>query len=303
MLGPLAFIIYINDIDATVATIDMILKFADDTKLGNRAMNQEDRDNLQVCLNNLVDWADLWGMEFNINKCKVMHLGRQNINHTYYMNNVPLSTTNEERDVGIIVHNSLKPNRQCTEAAKRANIVLGQITRSFMYRDRFVFLRLYKQYVRCHLEYCVQAWSPWTAGDIEVLEAVQRRAVRQISGLKGSSYEEKLEELGLESLVDRRKRLDLIQTYKIINGVDNVNKDNWFRLTDNTSLRQIRLSSHPHNLVRQIVSRTDVRNNSFSQRVINNWNNLPDHVKNSRNVYQFKKNYSRFLQDARSANQ
>ena len=62
--------------------------------------------------------------------------------------------------------------------------VLGQITRTFQYRDKHVFLQLYKQYVRPHLEFSVQAWNPWLVGDIELLEKVQRRAVSFVQGLK-----------------------------------------------------------------------------------------------------------------------
>ena len=65
--------------------------------------------------------------------------------------------------------------------------------------------------------------------DIEILEKVQRRAVNLISGLKGVSYEEKLKELGILSLEKRRKRFDLIQTYKILSGIDQVDSSIWFR--------------------------------------------------------------------------
>ena len=71
--------------------------------------------------------------------------------------------------------NSLKPSLQCTQAANRAFAILKQITRTFMYRDRKVFLLLYKQFVRCHLEFAIPAWSPWLIQDIEILERVQKK--------------------------------------------------------------------------------------------------------------------------------
>ena len=95
---------------------------------------------------------------------------------------------------------------------KKANLVLGRMARSFTYRDKNVWVRLYKTYVRPHLEYCVQSWSPWTQADIKVLEDVQRRAIRMVSGLQGDSYEGKLAELGLLTLEERRIRGDLLQT-------------------------------------------------------------------------------------------
>ena len=96
-------------------------------------------------------------------------------------------------------------------------MVLGQITRAFHFRDSKVFLNLYKQYVRPHLEFSVAAWAPWTQEDIETLEKIQRRAVRAVSGLKSHSYEERLTELKLPSLSERRREIDMVQTYKTVN--------------------------------------------------------------------------------------
>ena len=70
------------------------------------------------------------------------------------------------------------------------------LKRSLTYRDKDTFIKLYKTYVRCHLEYAVQVWNPWLAQDIENLESVQRRAIRMCHGLSGT-YEEKLAEVGL----------------------------------------------------------------------------------------------------------
>ena len=74
----------------------------------------------------------------------------------------------------------------------------------------------------CHLEFAVPAWSPWLQGDIETLEKVQCRAINLVVGLRGRTYKEKLAELGMRTLENRRKRLDLVQTFKIIKGIDKV---------------------------------------------------------------------------------
>ena len=115
-----------------------------------------------------------------------MHVGRANPRAEYKMNGHVLATTVAERDIGVKVQNSFRPSLQCSETAQRANAVLGQISRAFHFRDRRIFMQLYKQYVRPHLEFAAPAWSPWTQGDKETLEKVQRRAVRMVSGLQGS---------------------------------------------------------------------------------------------------------------------
>ncbi|MGH0179132.1 UNVERIFIED_CONTAM: hypothetical protein FKN15_000718, partial [Acipenser sinensis] len=82
----------------------------------------------------------------------------------------------------------MSSSRQCGEAIKKANKMLGYIVRSVEFKSREVMLKLYNALVRPHLEYCVQFWSPRYKKDIAALERVQRRATRIIPGLKGMSY-------------------------------------------------------------------------------------------------------------------
>jgi len=136
-------------------------------------------------------------MVFNASKCKVIHFGKNNPKYLYTMGGFApggtvLESSKEEKDIVVIISDSLKPSSQCAVAARKANQVLGQMSRSFHYRDRFTWIKLYKVYVRPHLEYAVQAWSPWTQEDINLLENVQRRALRMTSGLAGETYEERL---------------------------------------------------------------------------------------------------------------
>jgi hypothetical protein len=167
------------------------VKFTDDTKGGKVIVNTEDRDKLQQALDSLCDWADKWGMSFNLGKCKFMHVETHNPAYEYFMRVVRLEETEEER----AVTQNLKPSAQCSKAAGRASAVLGQLRRNFHYRDRYTFLRLYKQYVRPHLEFSAPAWSPWLQGDKDTLEKVQEKAV---------NYLEKCAKLGLETLEKRR---------------------------------------------------------------------------------------------------
>ena len=105
------------------------------------------------------------------------------------------------------------------------------------------------------------------------------------SGLAGETYEERLIEVGLTSLEARPLRGDLIQTWKILHGYDNVNESSWFSRTCETANRLTRQSNCSFNLnVKQFNS--NVRKNSFSVRVINPWNSLPDHIKESLKHFQ-----------------
>ena len=131
------------------------------------------------------------------------------------MDGVPLKVTECEKDIGVYIQPSLKPSYHIAEAVKTANRVLGMLSKNFTFRDRYHFIKLYKQRVRCHLEYAVQVWNPWLAQDIENIESVQKRAIRMCRGLSGT-YEEKLKAVGLTTLCERRVRGDMIQTYTIL---------------------------------------------------------------------------------------
>ena len=250
-------------------------------------MNVEDGQVLQDCLDMLVDWANKWGMKFNTGKCKVMHVGSSNLRIQYSMSGQVLETT--ERDIGVLVSAGMKPARQCLKAAQTAGSVLGQISRAFHYRDRKTFVKLYKQYVRPHLEFAVTAWSPWTVADKESLERVQRRAVKMISGLASNDYHERLAELGMETLEERRHRMDMAQVYKIVTGKDKVNSDTWFTMARDGE-RLTRGNAHLLSLKQQ-RSRLEVRKNFFSQRVVESWNAIPAVIKDSKNVSSFKRLY------------
>ena len=160
VLGPILFSIFIDDLDKYATEIDLVLKFADDTKGLQEVKGTEDRDKLQRTLDRLSEWAADWGLAFNVAKCKIMHIGKNNSCYEYTMSGVRLEVVEEERDIGVIVHKSLKPTKQCKKAADMASAVLRQLCKNFHYRDRHTFKKLYVQYVRPHVEFASPAWSP-----------------------------------------------------------------------------------------------------------------------------------------------
>ena len=280
--NPHLFTIFIDDLDDYAELIDMLAKYADDSQGLQEIKGIEDRT-----LHRLMDWAKDWGMEFNVDKCKIMHVGRNNPQFEYSMGGTTLRAVEEEKDIGVTIHNSLKPSRHCKKIADTANAVLRQLTRNFHFRDRHIFKKLYTQYVRPHVEFASPAWSPWNEADKEIIEKVQMKAVKMISGLSGSSYKEKCLELGLETLEERRKQQDLLQTYKICNGKDRVRPEILFKKIGDHPERNTRYTSDPLNITGS-RARLDIRKNSYAVRAVTDWNNLTNEAKSSRSVAVFK---------------
>jgi hypothetical protein len=165
--------------------------------------------------------------------------------------------------------------------------VLKTIWRNFYYRDKKVYVNLYKQYVRPHLEFSAAAWSPWQEGDKALLERVQEKAVNAISGMAGLTCVEKCRVLDIETLETRREQQDLLLTYKILNGIGNIEYSGLFTKLQRETART-RLAAGHDNLALP-VARSEVRRNSFAVRVVSKWNGLPDEIKMSSGVDEFKR--------------
>ena len=292
VLGPLLFLLFIDDLDDSLDSF--LEKFADDTKIFREVNNNQDRNKLQRDLDELMKWTTGSLMKFNIGKCKIMHMGSKNCKFRYNLNGIDLQEVSEEKDLGIMMNNNLKSGLQCEAAAKKGNQILGLIWRSFSQLDKNMLLRLYKLLVRPHLEYAVQAWSPHLAKDIIKLEGVQRRATRMIQGFRGLEYLERLKRCGLTTLKTRRIRGDMIETYKIMTGQEGVDKENFFR-------HPFRTSGRGHNLkLYKGKCKLDIRKFFFSNRVVDEWNKLPQDVVASKNVNEFKARIDKhFLDEGR----
>ena len=131
-------------------------------------------------------------------------------------------------------------------------------------------------------------WSPWTQGDRDVLEAVHWRAVGMVTNLKGQGYNERLAEMGMITLEERRRRGDLVQVYKVLSGKDKVDYRRWFDLAQPREGASSTRSTSGTLNVKRNEGKLELRKNFCSVRVCDDWNNLPDLVKQQPTTNSFK---------------
>ena len=292
VLGPLLFILYVNDIPEIVKA--KVKMYADDTKVYE---DQTQCSSLQLDLKRLEEWSRKWLLKFNELKCKVMYFGKNNPKQTYTLGNTELEKVTTEKDLGVHITDDAKPSQQCIEAAKKASQALGFVKRTFSYYDRHSFSVLYKTYIRSKMEFAVQAWNPYLKKDIECLEKIQHRATKLVPELRNLEYNERLKALNLTTLEERRERGDLIETYKILTGKENIDREKFFTLRDNSSTRGNSMKIYKPRLQKCILQRM----NFFSVRVVNAWNCLPDQVVSAPSVNSFKNRLDRYYRNRHGA--
>ena len=285
VLGPVLFIIYINDIPEVV--VSDIYLFADDTKILQLITKEEDSISLQHDLENLKLWSDKWLLKFNSDKCHILTLGKfENIKHThhYSMDGVELEHVSVEKDLGVLIDEELIFEEHIMEKVKKANAIVGLIRRSFSYLDGRLFKKLFTTFVRPHLEYCAVVWNPHFKKHIKIIENVQVRATKLIDGFNKLNYTERLQRLGLPTLIYRRARGDMIELYKHFNTYDKT------CLSTSFQPRSRSTRSHDRQLIWNIPKdgAHGVQTNSFYYRSVNIWNTLPGKVVTAPNINAFK---------------
>ena len=265
--------------------LNYVSLFADDLKM---YASSSRRDIIQADLDRLSLWQDTWLLKFNTqdNKCKVMHVGAKNPKNKYFLDGVELPEIESEKDLGVFVSQNWNWNHHIDSIVKKANSSSAWILRTVITRSLEVMSLIYKTVIRPHLEYCVQLWSPvpshgnWAS--IISIEDVQRKFTRAIDGIGLLTYKERLEKLGLTTLLERRARGDLIETFRILSGIADYG----------SSLFQPSRSGR--NLISRPGDQNSFKHNFFSRRVISYWNKLPLNVKNAESVNQFKNRLDKF---------
>ena len=222
VLGPLLFLVYINDIVEVVES-DIRL-FADDTTM---FVSTPDHAQSSTVLNNdlrsLSAWAKQWLVTFSPPKTQTMCISLREhdaAHHPLYFEDVQLPIVNEHKHLGVIISDNLSWSPHISQLIDKAGVILNSMSYLQYKLDRKTLETTYFSFVRPILEYSCVVWSDCTQHDSELLESVQKRAARIVSGgTRGTSRETLYKELGWQSLKDRRDFHCLCHFYKIMNDL------------------------------------------------------------------------------------
>ena len=289
VLGPLLFIIYINDLLELIKS--PCLMYADDIKIWRELQTDADPDILQQDLDNLMIWSSSWQIPINLDKCSYMHIGRDDDVNAYHLNGWLLDMTLCERDLGVMVSSTLKTAAHTDRVCAAARRMLGAIRRSFAKLTPTAFTLLYACHVRPRLEYGGTAAYPITLGELEQIERVQRAATRLVDGFSNMNYEERLEALNMFPQGYRRVRGDLIMMRQILRGEISADLGFGIELRSDDRCR-----GHSFTLRKLPPGKLSHRYR-LSRRAVNLWNSLPAAVVEEENMDTFKRKLDEHLRD------
>ena len=228
-------------------------------------------------------------------KCKILHLGKNNPKHEYTIkegtNISTLEETKCEKDLGVNIDPELNFNNHIKLTIKKARRMSGMILRNITFKSKSILVPLFKTLIRPILEYGNSVWCPYLKRDIDDIERVQRHFTKRIHCVKNLEYEDRLRALQLPSLEFRRIRGDLIEAYKILKGKYDT-KTTKSLLTVNNNITR----SNSLKLVKDRVN-TNKYLKFFPNRVTNIWNKLPNHIVSVDNLNIFKNKIDDFLKD------
>ena len=201
ILGPLLFLVYMDNIPQCIKHDSKVAIFAGDSKLFKIIEKPSDKFSFQQDLMQLSIWSDTWEMCLSIPKCKALNISRKKTptKWEYHVNGSPLARDSKIKDLGITVTNTLQWSLHIKVISSKANRMLGLIRRVCRdINDPDIEKILYYSIVRPQIEYACELWSSYTLKDKLLLENVQRRATKFIlSYPRDMSYRDWLRKLSL----------------------------------------------------------------------------------------------------------
>ena len=315
ILGPLLFVLFINDMFSCISQGTNIALYADDTKIWREILSCSDNFILQQDIDKLFEWSSMNKMNFHKKKCKVLSVTLQrnildnlpfNIFH-YELNGTIIDYVTSQTDLGVIVNTKLLWGAHCNELVTKARSRLGLLGRTCHFTTNKRQKRsFYLSLVRSMFEHCSVVWSPQRATNINKFVAIQKRAIKWINGEQFVSYSDEVlfeKEKELDILPVKLKFIynDLLMFYKIVNRLVPITLPSYISLCQPDDVRYTRRNAPIHNLTDtttfqcNITPSCDTFKNSFFHRTMHYWNSLPVSVRQSERISVFKTSLKHYL--------
>ncbi len=270
ILGPLLFIIYINDMPNEIS-LSSIYVFADDTKLIKRQCTQDDLSILQSDLNNLLNWCNKWSLALNASKCIHIKFGHCTSSSHLELGELPIKLQDSHKDLGITVQSALSWTPHINTICQKAYCSLGLIRRNTqVHHNRITKRKLYITLVRSNLTYCSQLWRPHLHKNISKIEKIQRRATKYILNNSTLDYKSRLINTHLLPMMywlELQDTLFLIKCFQ--------NKYENFDITNYLSFSSTNTRSSSSSKLTYKFSRTNTTRHFYFSRITKLWNSLP----------------------------
>ena len=296
ILGPLLFVLFINDINIVIQKDSNIWLYADDMKLARSIKTMDDHYKLQADINLLIEWSVKNKIRFHPGKCKVLTstLKKSPSQFIYSMSGTPLENSKAETDLGVVVSVNLNWNKHHNVILGKASQKLGLLRRACAFskikQSRKI---LYLAIVCSQFEHCSQVWRPTNITQMNKFESIQKRGVKWIldENFKRYSkreYMEKLKALDILPMNFKFDLNDLVFFHKILNNFTfNSIPDYLIRNDQSDSVNDIYFSRQTRNFNDsdtlkfkcKIIPRVDAFSNSFFHRTYHKWNNLPKELR------------------------
>jgi hypothetical protein len=296
VLGPLLFLIYINDLPLSIPPSVSTRLFADDVKLFHIYQELPRSPWLQNALNCLAHWSRLWCLPISVNKTFILSISSKNTPPTQFtLNNQPITFSSSVKDLGITFSSNLDFSVHIQNIVKLANFRSFQLLRTIHSFKPKIWSIAFKTYVRPILEYCPEIWNPRSKKLILLIENVQKiysRNVMKKCKLPKFSYSERLKLLDLPSLYSRRMILELTTLFKIIKGLTHLKPDTLLSISERPS------RYHPYQI--QYARQNYKSSQSLIVRNTKKWNALPLDIVTSTSVSAFKTKLTNFIHNTNS---
>ena len=281
VLGPLLFLLYIDDVTRFCSPQTNISLYADDTKLYSVSPSH-----LQADLDKVYEFLNRRQLGLALNKCEKITISKTNECHPIRIGDTYLNETSMVKDLGIHITNDLKWSKHITKIKNKGMQKSYQILRSFSSKNIWILLRAYLTFVRPLLEYGSIIWNPQFSQDKTSVESVQRyytKKMFQRCNIPFTSYEDRLYKINLKTLEYRRMETDLIMVYKILNNIVDIRQEDFFEMYVST------YNTRRHKLcITNSTPKTELEKSSFSKRAVPLWNKLPEEVVTAKSIAVFK---------------